>query len=288
MHSIQPSIALAGGVELPRVGLGTFKTGGAELRAAVNAALACGIRHIDTAAIYKNEDEIAKALWDEARVPRSSVFITSKISPYQMGAGKARQAAEEIMQRLRVDCVDLLLIHWPGASGVAATSPRNAELRLETWRVLEDLHAEGKARAIGVSNFEATHLRQLLAAARVRPAANQFEVHPRRPAAALRALCAAEGVAAVAYASLGCGALLSEPAVAAVAAEAGRTPAQVLLRWALQEGCAVIPKSITPARVAEFAPEQLLGGWGLTIDQMGKLAALEDGHKFCWDPADIM
>lgn len=207
-------------------------------------------------------------------------------------------------------------------------------------QVLESLHGAGRARAIGVSNFEESHLRQLLAAARVRPAVNQarrpgrvcagrgqrarvrasqqlfagcrhqaghsvatklallpspnthmnmqFEVHPRRPGTALRGLCAAEGIVPVAYASLGCGALLSEPAVARIAAEARRTPAQVLLRWGLQQGCAVIPKSVHPGRVAEFAPHALLEGWELSEPQMAALAALEDGHKFCWDPEGIL
>jgi 2,5-diketo-D-gluconate reductase A len=154
--------------------------------------------------------------------------------------------------------------------------------------VLEELHAQGKARAIGVSNFEATHLQQLLAAAATPPAVNQFEMHPRRPAAALRAACRAAGVAVVAYASLGCGKLLAEPVVQRVAKEAGKTPAQVLLRWGLEQGCAVIPKSVDPERVREFAPDALLAGWELSAGQMEALAALEDGTKFCWDPSDIL
>ncbi|GBF88570.1 glyoxal reductase-like [Raphidocelis subcapitata] len=285
---MHPSISLAGGVEMPRCGLGTFKAGGTEVRGAVSAALAAGIRHIDTAAIYKNEELIAEALWDDARIPRGDVFITSKISPYQMGR-KARQAAEEILQRLRVDFVDLLLIHWPGASGLKADSPRNAELRLETWRALEALKSEGRARAIGVSNFEAGHLRQLLDGAREPPAVNQIEVHPRWPQVHLRRACAEAGVAVTAYASLGCGQLLSEPAVRRAASEAGRSPAQVLLRWGLQQGCAVIPKSVRPERVREFAPAALLQGWELSAAQMGALDALAgDACKFCWDPSNIL
>jgi len=182
---------------------------------------------------------------------------------------------------------DLLLIHWPGASGVASTSPRNAELRLETWRVLEELAEQGKAKAIGVSNFEAPHLEQLLAVARIPPAVNQIEVHPRRPATALRRACEAAGVAVVAYASMGCGQLLTEPVVKQVAAEARRTPAQVLLRWGLQQGCAVIPKTVSAERVREHSPEQLLG-WELSAEQEAALSALQDGHKFCWNPEGIL
>lgn len=154
-------------------------------------------------------------------------------------------------------------------------------------QVLEELHSQGKARAIGVSNFEVSHLQQLLAAAHVPPAANQFELHPRRPAAALRGACGAGGVGVIAYASLGCGALLREPVVQAVAAEAGRSAAQVLLGWGLQSGAAVIPKSVSPARIAEFAPDALLS-WELSGQQMAALDGLADGHKFCWDPTGIV
>jgi diketogulonate reductase-like aldo/keto reductase len=183
---------------------------------------------------------------------------------------------------------DLLLVHWPGASGLKADSPRNAELRLETWRALEAFKVEGKCSAIGVSNFEASHLQQLLDRAREPPAVNQIEVHPRWPQARLRRACAEAGVAVVAYASLGCGQLLSEPAVARIAADVGRSPAQVLLRWGLQQDCAVIPKSVRPERVREFAPAALLEGWELSPEQMGVLDALPgDACKFCWDPSTI-
>eukprot|EP00955_Chlamydomonas_euryale_P075686 362408-Chlamydomonas_euryale.AAC.2 len=149
----------------------------------------------------------------------------------------------------------------------------------------------GKFRAIGVSNYEVEHLSELLSVAAVPPAVNQFECHPRRPAHALRAACAAAGVAAVAYASLGCGQLLREPTVAAAADAAGVPPAALLLRWGLEQGCAVIPKSVDPRRVRAFAEPALLSSdvWGRreAADALSRLEALDDGHKFCWDPQGI-
>lgn len=284
--AVRRMIKLSNGLELPSVGLGTFRATGEGVQAAVKAAVQCGITHIDTAAIYKNEADIAAALRD-AGIPRSSVFITSKVSPYQQGIAKATAACADILQRLDTDCVDLLLIHWPGVARLDAKSPDNAKLRLETWRVLEGLYKSGKARAIGVSNFSAAHIQQLSAAAEVQPMVNQFEVHPKRPETELRAACAAAGIAVVAYASLGCGQLLTEPMVQQVAARVGKTPAQVLLRWGLQQGCAVIPKSVSPERIQQASPDQLLS-WELSADDMAALDALEDGTKFCWDASKIL
>ncbi|GFR40416.1 hypothetical protein Agub_g990, partial [Astrephomene gubernaculifera] len=265
------TIVLRNGVELPVVGLGTFKAQGEEARGAVLAALRLGLRHIDTASIYKNEESIQSSLCASG-LPRSAVFLTSKVSPYEQGAGRARQAVEGVMQRLGTDYLDLMLVHWPGAARTPPASPANRQLRLETWRELEGLHREGRLRAIGVSNYEAAHLRELLQEADVKPMVNQFEVHPRRQCRELRELCRQEGIAVVAYASLGCSELLGHPVVLRVAAQVGRTPAQVLLRWALQGGCAVIPKSVRPERLAEWREEALLeGGWGLAEEQMEEL-----------------
>ncbi|KAG2497704.1 hypothetical protein HYH03_004441 [Edaphochlamys debaryana] len=290
--ALAPSLKLRNGVELPAVGLGTFRLMGEEAVVAVQAALGAGLRHIDTASIYKNEAAIREAL-AASGLPREEVFITSKVSPYEQGRGKAREAVEGILERLGTDYLDLCLIHWPGVARKPATSPIHAEKRAETWADLEALYKEGRLRAIGVSNYEEGHLRGLLAGAEVAPMVNQFEVHPRRQRRELRAFCQEHGITVVAYSSLGsaqgCGGLLGDPAVGAVAAAVGRTPAQALLRWGLQEGLAVIPKSSRPDRIAQAAPEALLGGdWGLTEEQMYALAALEDGHKFAWDPAGIV
>eukprot|EP00877_Chromochloris_zofingiensis_P013729 jgi/Chrzof1/860/Cz01g31200.t1 len=279
-------ITLSNGVELPRIGLGTFRSQGAEVKLATRCALQNGIKHIDTAAIYKNEAEIAEAL-DESGVQRKDVFITSKISPYQQGKDKAPQAVEDILYRLKTDYVDLLLVHWPGAARTDAKSEKNAQLRLETWQVLEQYYRKGHARAIGISNFEEHHLQHLLNHASIPPAVNQFECHPRRPCHALRSACAAAHIAVVAYASLGCGDLLSNRVVQGVAAGVGKTPAQVLLRWGLQQDCAVIPKSVHPEYIAQYSEERLLS-WQLAPSDMALLDSLADGHKYCWDASDIV
>ncbi len=268
--------------------VGTFRSQGSAVRAAVAAALAAtppsGVLHIDTASIYKNEADIALAL---AGVPRSRVFLTSKLSPYEQGYAAALAATDGILSRLGVSALDMLLIHWPGVSKAAAASPANAAARAETWRALEALHAAGRVRALGVSNYTEAHLAQLLAHAAVKPVVNQVECHPALQQRPLRAACAAAGVAVVAYSPLGTGALLAHPAVTAVAARARRTPAQVLLRWALQSGLCVIPKSTTPARVAENAD---VWGWALSEEDMAALDGVEaagGSQRFCWDPTGV-
>ncbi|KAG1675412.1 hypothetical protein FOA52_012331 [Chlamydomonas sp. UWO 241] len=248
---------------MPRVGLGTFKSGGPELAATVAAALAAGIRHIDTASIYKNQAVVGQAV-RASTVPRSEVFITSKVSPYEHGTAAARAACVAMLKQLDTGYVDLVLVHWPGAQKTPPESERNSQLRMETWRVLEEFHSQGKFRAIGVSNYEESHLAELLAAAHVLPAVNQIEVHPRRPSVALRRACREAGVAVLAYASLGSGHLLDNPVVTGAAAGLGVTPAQLLLRWGLVAGCAVIPKTVNPGHVGAFAEGELLGTerWG--------------------------
>ncbi|KAG2422338.1 hypothetical protein HYH02_015455, partial [Chlamydomonas schloesseri] len=263
------ALTLRNGVELPAVGLGTFKAAGDEARGAVLAALRAGLRHIDTASIYKNEAPLREAL-AASGLPRGSVFLTSKVSPYEQGRGAARRAVEGICERLGTDYLDLVLVHWPGVARTPPHSAANAQQRAATWGELQQLYKEGRVRAIGVSNYEERHVAELMSdpAAEVKPMVNQFEVHPRRPRRELRQLCKQEGIAVVAYASLGCGDLLTAPAVREVAAAVGRSPAQVLLRWALQEGCAVIPKSVRPERLAEWTEPQLLAGdWGLSGEQ---------------------
>ncbi|GIL56485.1 hypothetical protein Vafri_11842 [Volvox africanus] len=282
------TLTLRNGVELPSVGLGTFRAQDDDARNAVVSALRLGLRHIDTASIYKNEGPIREALVVSG-VPRGDVFVTSKVSPYEQGAGRARTAVEAIMERIGVQYLDLVLVHWPGVSRVAPDSPLNAQMRWETWQELERLYSEGRVRAIGVSNYEERHLQELVGRAAVKPMVNQFEVHPRRQRRELRQLCAQQGIAVVAYASLGCSDLLNHPTVTRVAAEVRRTPAQVLLRWALQGGCAVIPKSVRAERIAEWQEDSLLGGdWGLSPAQVVALEGLEDGHKYCWDPSAVM
>lgn len=288
---LPPCIDLGEGVHMPRVGLGTFKARGPEAAAAVRCAVAVGLRHIDTASAYKNEEDIAAAV-AACGVPRDQLFVTSKVSPYEQGTDKARRACEDILQRLGGSNVDLCLVHWPGVAKTPAGSPLNAHARRETWRVLEDLYRQGRFRAIGVSNYTVAHLRELLGYAEVRPAANQVECHPRCPQPELRAFCAEQGIALVAYSPLGAGQLLEEPAVARVARETGLTPAQVLLRWGLQRGLAVIPKSARGEHIRQFDPGVLLAPAArlseAQLAALDGLAAEEGGQqRFAWDPSRV-
>lgn len=179
-----------------------------------------------------------------------------------------------------------MLIHWPGAAHHDITDPTNARLRLETYRVLEEFYRAGRIRSLGVSNYTAGHLHALLAVADVPPMVNQVEVHVQYPQHELRAACAKAGVAVVSYSTLGRGALLQHAAVVAVAAACGKTPAQVLLRWALQRGCGVIPKSNHVERVVAQTPGTLFT-WSLDEGALRALDALEDGTKYCWCPDEV-
>lgn len=286
---IDRNILLSNGYEMPRIGLGTFKATPVDMNSMVATALHAGLRLIDTASIYKNQEAIAEGL-KESRIPRSQVFLTSKVSPYEQGRDRASAAIADILSKLDTNYLDLLLVHWPGAHKQKPDSPQNAILRMETWRVMEDFYRAGKLKAIGVSNFEAHHLDHILSESSIKPMVNQIEVHPRRASVAMRTTCQANHIAVTAYGSLGCGDLLSNPVVAEATEQCkGRSCAQVLLRWGLLQGMAVIPKSIRPERIASYSEDQLLSGWTKEEDELilSRLAILEDGHKYCWDSSLI-
>jgi diketogulonate reductase-like aldo/keto reductase len=268
----QPAIELRDGRAIPQLGLGVYRIRpGRETHVAVEAALAVGYRHVDTAAVYRNEADVGAAIRASGLAPES-VWVTTKLANADQGAARARLAFEASLDRLGLDGVDLYLLHWP--------HPR----RLESWRVLEQLHEEGLARSIGVSNFLVRHLDELLAHASVPPAVNQIEVTPflyHTREDTLRR-CAEEGIAIEAYSPLTKGRRLGHPTVAAVAAEVGRTAAQVLIRWSLQKGFIVIPRSSNPARIAENAA---VFDFALDDDQAAALDALDEGLTTGWDPA---
>jgi diketogulonate reductase-like aldo/keto reductase len=268
----QPRIALADGRAIPQLGFGVFRIlpGGATQRA-VSTALAAGYRHVDTAAAYGNEADVGQAI-RASGLPSGSVWVTTKLANADQGAATARRAFEASLARLGFDFVDLYLLHWPH------------ERRLESWRVLEQLHEEGLARSIGVSNFLVRHLDELLAHASVPPAVNQIELHPflhRTRADTLRR-CTDAGIVVEAYSPLTKGRRLGDPTVAAVAAEVGRTPAQVLLRWSLQRGFVPLPRSSNPARIAENAA---VFDFALDDTQVSALDTLDEGFVTSWDPA---
>ena len=266
-----PTIALRNGSAIPQLGFGVYQIPpGRETQSAVEAALGSGYRHIDTAAAYGNEADVGAAI-RASGLPRGSVWVTTKLRNESQGSG-ARRAFETSLERLGLDSVDLYLLHWPH------------ELRLESWRVLEQLHAEGLARSIGVSNFLVRHLDELLASASVPPALNQIEVSPflyRTREDTLRS-CADEGIVVEAYSPLTKGRRLDDSTVTSIAAETGRTSAQVLIRWSLQHGFVVIPRSSNAGRIAENAA---VFDFALDESQMTRLDALDEGLTTGWDPA---
>jgi diketogulonate reductase-like aldo/keto reductase len=254
---------------IPRVGLGVWQSGGATKKA-VLAALAAGYRHIDTAAVYGNEAIVGAAI-AESGIPRAQLFVTTKLWNNDHGYDKAQLACEASLKRLKLDYVDLYLIHWPVAG-----------LRLDSWRALEQLFAAKRARAIGVSNYLVPHLRELAAVAKVLPAVNQIELTPFLQRRETVALCNELGIALEAYSPLTHGQRLGHPVLLELAAELGRSPAQLLLRWGLQRGFVVLPKSVKPERILENAA---LFDFSLDAATMARLDALEEGLVTGWDPA---
>lgn len=265
-----PSLPLRSGGAIPIVGLGVWQSGkGAPTRDAVRAALRVGYRHVDTARIYDNEADVGDGL-RASGVDRGEVFVTTKLWNADQGYDSALRAFDASLSRLRLDYVDLYLLHWPVAGK-----------RLDAWRALERLKSEGRARHIGVSNFLVPHLDELAAKAASLPDVNQIEVHPFLQHREARAWCAARGVVVEAYSPLGHGRFLSDPTVGAVAAQVGRTPAQVLLRWGVQHGMVTLPKSTREARIAENGA---LFDFTLDDAAMARLDALDRGQATGWDP----
>jgi diketogulonate reductase-like aldo/keto reductase len=265
------SLELNTGARLPQVGLGVWQAPRGDIaRGAVAAALQVGYRHVDTAAIYGNEADVGRAV-RESGIPREEIFVTTKLWNADQGYDSALKAFDASLARLGLDHVDLYLIHWP--------VPRK---RLESWRALERLHTEARARAIGVSNFLKPHLEELLGRARVVPAANQIELTPFLQRRETVVFCRAHGIAIEAYSPLTRGLRLGHPVVVDVARHLKRSPAQVLLRWGVQHGFAVLPKSVNPPRIEENAA---LFDFAIDAEAMARLDGLEEGLATGWDPA---
>jgi len=266
------TLPLSSGAEIPQVGLGVWQSPrGASTRNAVLAALRLGYRHVDTARIYGNEADVGAAVRDSG-IARAEIFVTTKLWNDDQGYDSALRAFDASLERLGLDYVDLYLIHWPVAGK-----------RLESWRALERLHDEKRARAIGVSNFLEPHLLELLRTAKHVPDVNQIELTPFLQRRETRALCQEHGIVVEAYSPLTRGRRLGHPVVAGVAQRVGRTPAQVLLRWGLQHGHVVLPKSTRPERIAENGA---LFDFALDAESMSALDALEENLTTGWNPAD--
>jgi diketogulonate reductase-like aldo/keto reductase len=271
MNASTAVLPLATGAPIPQVGLGVWQAArGTVTRGAVATALRLGYRHVDTARIYGNESDVGAGLRDSG-LPRADVFVTTKLWNDDQGFDSALRAFDASLKRLSLESVDLYLVHWPVAGK-----------RLESWRALERIHAEGRARAIGVSNFLRPHLEELLAHAKVVPHVNQIELHPFLQRRETVAFCAAQGIVVEAYSPLTHGRRLDHPAVVAEAQRVRRTPAQVLLRWGIQKGFVVLPKSTREERIRENAA---LFDFALEAPAMKRLDALEEGLSTGWDPA---
>ncbi|RAG84944.1 aldo/keto reductase [Streptacidiphilus pinicola] len=257
-----PAVTLNNGVEIPQLGFGVFQVPDDETTAAVSAALEAGYRSIDTAAIYGNETGVGRAL-AASGLPREELFVTTKLWNADQGYDAALRAFDASTAKLGLDVVDLYLIHWP-------TPARDRYL--DSWRALERLVDEGRVRAAGVSNFQPAHLQRLIDHGGLVPAVNQVELHPGLQQAELRAFHARHGIATEAWSPLAQGAVLKDPAITGIATRTGKSPAQVVLRWHLQLGNIVIPKSVTPARIRQNLD---VFDFDLTAEDMAAIAATD-------------
>lgn len=239
--SAYPTITFHDGKSIPQLGLGVWQTPNDTAVAAVQTAIDTGYRHVDTAMIYDNEAGVGEGI-RRAGIDRKEIFVTTKLWNSDQGFDSALKAGEQSLKRLGLDYVDLYLIHWP--------APRRG-LFVESWRALIRLQEEGRARSIGVSNFPAELLERLIGETGVIPVLNQIELHPRFQQHALRAAHAKYGIATESWSPLGQGKLLADPTITAIAAKHKRTPAQAIIRWHLESGLIVIPKSVTPSRIVE-------------------------------------
>ncbi len=270
-----PTVALRDGVEIPQLGFGVFQVPPEDTQETVEEALAAGYRHIDTAGAYRNEAGVGAAL-AAAGLPREEVFVTTKLWNSEQGYDSTLAAFEKSLERLGLDRVDLYLIHWPMPS---------EDRYLDTWRAFERIDEEGRARSIGVSNFRIEDLERLETEAGKQPTLNQVELHPRLQQTELRAWHAEHGVATEAWSPLAQGELLDDDTIETIAAHHEKTPAQTILRWHLQLGNVVIPKSVTPERIRENFD---VFDFELSEDDMAAVARLDAGDRTGPDPATFV
>lgn len=273
--TVIPTVTLHDGVEIPQLGFGVFQVPPEETQRAVEAALAAGYRHVDTAAAYRNEKGVGAAI-AASGLPREEVFVTTKLWNEQQGYDSTLETFEKSLRRLGLEYVDLYLIHWP-----VPTEDRF----VDTWRAFERIREEGRARTIGVSNFRIEDLERLERETWARPTINQVELHPLFQQAELRPWLAERGIATEAWSPLAQGAVLGDETIVAIADRHGKTPAQAVLRWHLQLGNVVIPKSVTPERI----PENIeVFDFELSDEEMAAIGQLDTGRRGGPDPATFV
>jgi 2,5-diketo-D-gluconate reductase A len=266
-----PSLPLAANEQIPQLGFGVFQVPPKETELAVAQALSVGYRHIDTAAAYRNEGPVGQAI-HASGLARDEIFVTTKCWNDDQGYEQAKRACRASLERLELSHLDLYLIHWP-------VPPH--DLYVETWKAFVELQAEGLVRSIGVSNFEPEHLERVIAETGVTPSINQVELHPHFQQVGLRREHERLGVLTEAWSPLGQGLELEDPVIVEIAREHAKTPAQTIIRWHLQIGNVVIPKSVTPSRIQENFE---VFDFALSDEQMTKIEALDAGTRIGPDP----
>lgn len=268
------TITLNDGVEIPQLGLGVWQVGDEEATGVVLTALEAGYRHVDSAQGYHNEVGVGRAI-AQSGLPRDQIFVTTKLTNEFHARDDARRATRQSLEKLGLDYVDLYLIHWPAVL-------KYGEAYLESWEVLNEAKAEGLVRSIGVSNFNPDHLDRLLTVSDTVPSVNQIECHPTFARTDIGAELSRRGIALEAWSPLGQAQDLQAPVIGGIAADLGRTPAQVIIRWHLQKGNIVIPKSVTPSRIVENAD---VYGFELSAEQVAAIDSLDAGNRIGPDPA---
>jgi len=268
-----PEILLNNGQKIPQFGFGVFLVKPDETTAAVMHALQAGYRHIDTAEMYGNEAEVGAAI-SRSGLGRKEIFVTTKLNNGEHRPDDARAALEQSLEALGSDYVDLFLIHWP-------LPTRYDGDFVSTWRTLEEFYRDGRARSIGVSNFQPHHLRRLHEECEIRPAVNQIEVNPYLTQDEVRRFCADHEIAVEAWSPLARGNALSDPTIDDIARRVGKTPAQVILRWHIERGDIVFPKSVTPARIKENID---IFDFELTGEDVEAISALNRNERTGPDP----
>lgn len=273
-NSLKQTVTLNNGISMPILGLGVWKTkSGKECKEAVLNALEAGYRHIDTARIYDNEKDVGQAI-QESGIPRKEIFITTKLWNADQGPDKTRKALENSLDKLGIDFVDLYLIHFPVTSK-----------RMNSWKELEKVYHDKLCKAIGVSNYTITHLGELLKDSQITPAVNQVEFHPFLNQIHLLEYCKKHKIQLEAYSPLAHGQKIEDPTISKIAQKYDKTPAQILIRWAIEQKIVVIPKSTQKKRIIENSK---VFDFAISEEDMKILNSLDENFRTCWDPSEVV